>query len=122
MKYVCPKLAEWCGTKIEYKTGDAAKINFDDNTFDRVFCVSVLEHLEEEFRNRDQKDFHSKNLDIEAIKEMLRVLKPGGFLVITVDWSENTDDYRSYKLDDIYNRLLKDYQKLLVKNEESSAV
>ncbi len=118
MKYVCPKLAEWCETKVEYRIGDATKINFDDNTFDRVFCVSVLEHLEEEFGNRDQTNFHTKNLDIKAINEMLRVLKPGGLLVMTVDWSENLEDHRSYKLDDIYNRMLKDYQKLLVKNEK----
>lgn len=117
MKYVCPKLAEWCGTKIEYRVGDAIKINFDDNSFDRVFCVSVLEHLEEEFANRNQKEFHAKNLDIKAINEMLRVLKPNGLLVLTVDWSENPEDNRSYKLEDIYNRMLKNYHDLLIKNE-----
>ena len=26
-----------------------AKINFEDNTFDRVFCISTIEHFEKEF-------------------------------------------------------------------------
>lgn len=40
-------------------------------TFDRVFCISVLEHV---------PDNH-----IKAIDEMLRVLKPGGILLMTLD-------------------------------------
>ena len=119
MKHVCPKLARWCETNVEYSFADATKINFDDNTFDRVFCVSVLEHLEEEYRNiKNQRDYHKKNLDIKAINEMLRVLKPNGLLVMTVDWSEYPKNYRSYKLDDIYYRMLKDFHKFLLKNEK----
>lgn len=115
---VCPKLAEYSGVNVNYNIGDAIKINFDDNSFDRVFCVSVLEHLEEEVGNRQQTDFHKKNLDIKAIKEMLRVLKPHGLLMLTLDWSENPNDHRSYTLDDIYGRLLKDYHSLLVVNKK----
>lgn len=42
------------------------------DTFDRVFCVSVIEHLPSEVARR-------------GVQEMARILKPGGRLIITVD-------------------------------------
>ncbi len=118
IKKVCPKLSEWCKTKIQFSIGDATKINFEDNYFDRVFCISVLEHLEEEVGNINQRDFHKKNLDIKAINEMLRVLKPNGLLILTLDWSENPSDFRSYDINDIYDRLLQNVKHLLVENKK----
>ena len=41
---------------------------FADNTFDFIFCVDVIEH------NKD---------DVGVLKELYRVLKPNGFLIIT---------------------------------------
>lgn len=119
MNRVSPKLAEWSRTFVNYKVGDVIKINFDENTFDRVFCISVLEHLEEEDGVDGKRyNFHKKNLDITAINEMLRVVKPNGLVIITVDWSENPDDVRSYKLQDIYERLLKPYRSLLLEDRK----
>ncbi len=51
--------------------GDAKNLPFKESTFDRVFCVSVLEHIEKD---------HSL-----CVREMLRVLKPGGILILTLD-------------------------------------
>ncbi len=48
---------------------DAHKINFPDNTFDAVFGMAVLEHLEDERW---------------ALKEIERVLKPGGVFILMV--------------------------------------
>ncbi|MEK7614413.1 MAG: sugar nucleotide-binding protein [Patescibacteria group bacterium] len=48
---------------------DAHKINFPDNTFDAVFTLDVLEHLEDEKW---------------ALDEIRRVLKPGGVAIIMV--------------------------------------
>lgn len=48
--------------------GDAHELPFEDNTFDVVLCTEVLEHL------------HSPHI---AAQEMMRVLKPGGKLVLT---------------------------------------
>lgn len=67
-------------TNLEYITGDIEsplakvkmdihEIPFEENTFDVIFCNHVLEHVED---------------DILAMKEMLRVLKPGGWAILQV--------------------------------------
>lgn len=79
---------------INYQVADGVKIPFKNNTFDFVVTFDVLEHIE------DQK---------RAVKEMLRVLKPGGRLLI---YTLNKDD--KYTLDwwwekmgaDIYSRAM----------------
>ena len=90
---------------------------FNDNEFDRVFCISVLEHLEEELVNGKRVNYHKKNLDVKAIGEMLRVVKPNGLVVLTIEWSESSDDIQSYRIKDIYERLLKPYRSLLVEDK-----
>ena len=49
--------------------GDATRLPFADNTFDRVITSEVLEHIQN---------------DVRAIAEMVRVLKPGGTFAGTV--------------------------------------
>lgn len=49
--------------------GDAQALPFDDASFDHVVCSEVLEHLPD---------------DAAAVREILRVLKPGGTAVFTV--------------------------------------
>jgi SAM-dependent methyltransferase len=46
---------------------DVHKIPFDENTFNVVFCNHVMEHVEN---------------DIQAMKEIYRVMKPGGWAII----------------------------------------
>ena len=52
---------------------------FPDNHFNKVFCLAVLHHIP------------SKQLRQEFLKEMSRVLKPGGDLILTV-WDLNNND------------------------------
>ncbi len=65
---------------LDYITGDIesplAKVKmdihdipFEENTFDVIFCNHVLEHVED---------------DLLAMREMLRVLKPGGWAILQV--------------------------------------
>jgi SAM-dependent methyltransferase len=48
---------------------DIRDIRFVDDSFDRVFCYHVLEHLDD---------------DVTAMEEIHRVLKPGGWAIIQV--------------------------------------
>ena len=63
MVEVAVKLAETNGVKIEGKVMDAMALEFPDNTFDVVYASNLLHHL--------------PNPKL-AIREMHRVLKPGG--------------------------------------------
>jgi ubiquinone/menaquinone biosynthesis C-methylase UbiE len=60
---------------------DARKLTYTDAYFDKVFSISVLEHIED-------------NGDSLAMREIARVLKPGGLCCLTVpaglDYSEET--------------------------------
>jgi len=49
--------------------GDGLALPFADATFDRVICSEVLEHIPD---------------DLAAMKELTRVLRPGGTMAITV--------------------------------------
>jgi ubiquinone/menaquinone biosynthesis C-methylase UbiE len=114
MNHISPFLARLVSAEISYRIGDATSLEFPDNTFDRVYCLSVLEHLEEETRNGKPFNARKRNLDIVAIRELLRVLRPGGLLAITADWSEQPDNLRSYRFNDIVGRVVKPFRPYLV--------
>lgn len=57
---------------IEFETQDGRRLTYADGTFDLAYAMSVLEHIE-----GDGGDF-------AAVGEMLRVLKPGGRLILSV--------------------------------------
>jgi len=52
---------------------DATKLHFADNSFDMIIANHILEHIPE---------------DVQAMKEMYRVLKPNGSAVLQVPYSE----------------------------------
>lgn len=54
--------------KIKFFAGDSHNLPFEDNSFDKIVASEVLEHLDD-----DQK----------ALKEVYRVLRPGGIFVIS---------------------------------------
>lgn len=51
----------------EFQVASITDIPFEDNTFDGVFCLEVLEHIPDTEK---------------AISEMIRVLRPGGKIII----------------------------------------
>ena len=59
---------------IKVKVGDIHDIPYPDDTFDRVICCSVLEHCEG---------------PVDISKELWRVVRPGGKLIITMDVTES---------------------------------
>ncbi len=58
-------IAEGPGVDV---VGDAHALPFPDSTFEQILCTEVLEHL------------HTPE---QAINEMMRVLKPGGVILLT---------------------------------------
>lgn len=64
---------------------DITKLNFEDDFFDVIICNHVLEHIKD---------------DYQAIKELYRVLKPGGFGILQVPVSlklEKTYEIETHK-------------------------
>ena len=57
------------GAEADVKEGDALALPFADGEFDRVVAAEVLEHVP---------------ADIQAIQELVRVLRPGGTMAVTV--------------------------------------
>ena len=57
------------GAEADVKEGDASQLPFADGEFDRVVAAEVLEHIPE---------------DRVAISELVRVLRPGGTMAVTV--------------------------------------
>lgn len=67
-------------TKLDYVTGDLEsplaefhfdlhQVPFDDNSFDFILCNHVMEHVKD---------------DLECMKQLYRVLKPGGWAIMQV--------------------------------------
>jgi len=59
---------------ITYKRDAIQELSFEDDFFDRVFCLSVMEHI-------PRSDWST------CIEELARVLRRGGRLIITLDMS-----------------------------------
>jgi len=67
---------------IVLKKGDATNLSFKKEQFDYVLSISVIEHI-------------SGKGDSKAVKEMWRVLKPGGRLILTTHAiKKHRDEYR----------------------------
>ena len=62
---------------FNFKKTSNNKIEVEDASFDVVFCLSVLEHI---------RDHHDKQ---SLILELVRILKPGGKLILTFDTAIN---------------------------------
>jgi ubiquinone/menaquinone biosynthesis C-methylase UbiE len=69
--------------KIHLLAGDVAKIGYPDNCFDGVIALGLLEYL---------SDLNSQ------FKEIKRVMKPGGFLVVTAPLKCQLDRFMVYSL------------------------
>lgn len=64
---------------IEFKKMDVRKLDFDDESFDGIWCHAVLLHL-------NDKDI------VKALREFHRLLKPGGALFVSFKKGEGAQE------------------------------
>ncbi|MBK7379048.1 MAG: class I SAM-dependent methyltransferase [Ignavibacteriales bacterium] len=74
---------------MNYKTdeADATKLSYENNSFTSIISISVIEHI-------------NNNGDLEAIKELWRVLKPDGILILTFPAGKIFSE--QFRDDDVY--------------------
>ena len=80
--------------EADFRSGDALRLPFPRDYFDKVFCIAVLHHVPSgEFR-------------LEFLKEAKRVLRPGGKLILTVWnlWQRKTS--RNLFLKNVFLKLI----------------
>jgi len=66
------KIAKNRYAEANFQVADALKLPFSDNYFDKVYSIAVFQHIP------------SKEFRQQFLNEVKRVLKPGGFLFLTV--------------------------------------
>lgn len=71
--YFIRRSARKLGVEVDFVNNSIIGMPFDDESFDRVLCISVLEHIPRDIRKR-------------ALENLVRILGKGGRLVLTVDY------------------------------------
>lgn len=81
----CNSLVNICNEKgYNVSQSEINNIPFNENIFNHIICIAVIHHLESEEKR------------VNAIQEMIRVLKPGGKLLLTC-WAFESDEYSKKK-------------------------
>jgi SAM-dependent methyltransferase len=97
--------------KLIAQKADLTNLSFENNTFDKIFCISVIEHVKD---------------DLTGMKEMFRVLKPGGILLLTTEVNKRLNKpysetdrsyYRIYSYEQIIDLIEKIGFKLVGENK-----
>lgn len=65
---------------INFKHANITELPCKNNMFDKVFCISVLEHVSDEDKAK-------------ALKEFRRVLKNNGMIILTIDYPDATMEF-----------------------------
>lgn len=96
--------------KLIAQKADLIDLPFKNNEFDKIFCISVIEHVKD---------------DLKGMEEMFRVLKPGGVLLLTTEVNKRLNKpysetdrsyYRIYSYEQVMSLIKKVGFKLAGKN------
>jgi SAM-dependent methyltransferase len=76
-------------------------------SFDLIWCISALEHFGMDNSSYTDQFTLSEDMDVQAVKEMVRILARGGRLLVTVPYGkyENHTSFRNYDGDHLRNLL-----------------
>lgn len=85
---------------IRFRQCDISTLPYDDQSFDRIFCISVLEHLKDRFNETAGLMPFFRLLRwllpaaiYKTLKEFRRTLKQGGTIVLTFDYPRINLEY-----------------------------
>jgi len=74
-----------CNPAFEkFYLGDARNMPYNDNEFDYILCISALEHFGKVGTPYKTDKVEDLTADVKAMREMYRVLKKGGKLILTL--------------------------------------
>ena len=97
---------------VKYRKQDITKINFKQNTFDAVTCLSVIEHVGfdnsmYDYTNGVKKKQLNQNLYKKGILELKRVLKPGRWLYLTFPFGKKMifKNYQQFNYSDLQSMI-----------------
>ncbi len=96
------KNPEWF-KKISFSMDSITKLEYEDKKFDKIFCVSVLEHLLLEDLYR-------------TLKEFKRVMKDDGLIIMTFDYPLINLEYFSWFLKQLNLKFLAEQKTELPEN------
>ncbi len=74
---------------LHFATTDACRLSYKNGQFDSLFSVSVIEHI-------------PGDGDRKAVDEFIRVVKPGGYVLLTVPFHDSFKEV--YCASDVYGR------------------
>lgn len=93
---------------IHYTQASLLNLPYQDKYFDKIYCISVLEHLEDDLNPFliPVIDFSALSETIKhdiyhAIKEFKRVLKDDGLMILTFDYPSINLQYLSNIIADL---------------------
>jgi SAM-dependent methyltransferase len=83
--------ARFAGSQVSYVFGDLRSMPFRDHYFDRIVCVSTLEHVGMNNARYGAVEERDPQSALPAVRELMRVLAPGGTLFISVPYGQPAD-------------------------------
>jgi len=83
--------ARFAMSQVSYVFGDLRSMPFRDGHFDRIACISTLEHVGMNNARYGVSVERDPESSAAAVRELMRVLAPGGTLLITVPYGHAAD-------------------------------
>ena len=95
-----------CYDRFLHKSIVSSRI--ETGSFDLIWCISALEHFGMDNSSYTDQFILSEDMDVQAVKEMVRILAQGGRLLVTVPYGkyENHTWFRNYDGDHLRNLLV----------------